>query len=163
MNMFPRRHSQSPAESSGAFGCWGRERAVRGMFFHGKGQLQWLLLPSLDHLLPKLAFVLHAFELRFNVLLRYLEQAQDAVVRLLCDHIQDVAEALRAALAPSFVNAERHVLCALLPSQQLNICLALVKPFGIIEAGAWEDSHDLRELHDAFRQRGGAMLQVFER
>merc|ERR1712151_1242703 len=132
------------------------------MLVHGKGELQWLLLPPFDNLLPKLALVLHPLELRLDVLLRDLEQTQDAVISFLRDHVQDVAESLRATLAPGFVDTKRHVFCALLPAQKLYICLALVKPFGVIETGAWEDAHNLGELHYALGQRRSAMFQIFE-
>mmetsp|Transcript_116996 Transcript_116996/g.376315 ORF Transcript_116996/g.376315 Transcript_116996/m.376315 type:complete len:383 (-) Transcript_116996:739-1887(-) len=107
--------------------------------------------------------MLHTLELRLDVLLGDLQQPQDTVVRLLGDHVQDVAEALRAALPPSLVHTEGHVLRALLPTQELHIGLALVNTIRVVEAGAWEHTHDLSKFHDALRQRGDAMFQVLER
>merc|ERR1711939_306524 len=65
----------------------------------GEREHQRLLLAALHHLFPQLALVLHALQLRLDVLLRDLEEPQDGVVRLLRDHVQDVAEPLRAPLA----------------------------------------------------------------
>merc|ERR1719240_1429323 len=129
----------------------------RGLLLHGQRELQRLLLPPLDDLLPQLALVLHPLELRLDVLLRDLEQAEHAVVRLLRDHVQDVAEPLRAALPPCLVHAEGHVLRALLPAKQLDVGLALVEALGVVEAGAWEDANHLRNLHHARRKRSGAV------
>merc|ERR1719213_949546 len=84
-------------------------------------RLQRLLLAALHNLFPQLALVLHALQLRLDVLLRDLEEAQHGVVRLLRDHVQDVAEPLRATLAPSLVDAEGHVLRAVLPAEQLDV------------------------------------------
>merc|ERR1719443_1731110 len=95
--------------------------ACRRVVLQGESQLQGLLLAALHNLLPQLALVLHALQLRLDVLLRDLEQAQHGVVRLLRDHVQDVAEPLRAALAPSLVDAEGHVLRAVLPAKQLDV------------------------------------------
>jgi len=44
------------------------------LLLHGERELQWLLLPALDDLLPELALVLHALELGLDVLLGDLEQ-----------------------------------------------------------------------------------------
>merc|ERR1712118_211776 len=152
----------SPADGPpSTLGC--RRGLTRSMLFHGERELQRLLLPTLDHLLPELPLVLDTLELRLDVLLRDLEQAQHAVVRLLCDHVQDVAEALRAALAPGLVDTKRHVLGTLLPSQQLHVGLALVQYFSIIKARPWEDAHYLRKFYYALCQRCSAMLQVLER
>mmetsp|Transcript_103691 Transcript_103691/g.293554 ORF Transcript_103691/g.293554 Transcript_103691/m.293554 type:complete len:448 (-) Transcript_103691:262-1605(-) len=126
-------------------------------------ELHRLLLPALHHLLPQLALVLDALQLRLDVLLGDLQQPQDAVVRLLGNHVQHVAEALRAPLAPRLVHAEGHVLRALLPAQQLDVCLALVAALRVVELGAGEDADDLGELDHALRERGGAVLQVLER
>merc|ERR1712124_210239 len=101
---------------------------------HGKSKLQWLLLPALNNFLPELTLVLDTFKLRLNVLLRDLQQTEDAVIGLLCNHVEDVPETLRAPLAPSLVNPEGHVLCAFLPSKKLNISLTLVQTLSIIEA-----------------------------
>merc|ERR1719335_1313899 len=86
--------------------------ACSRVVLQGEGQLQGLLLAALHNLFPQLALVLHALQLRLDVLLRNLEEAQHGVVRLLRDHVQDVAEPLRAALAPRLVDAEGHVLRA---------------------------------------------------
>merc|ERR1719161_804407 len=50
--------------------------------------------------------MLHALELRLDVLLGDLQEPEDAVVGLLGDHVEDVAEALRAPLPPSLVHTE---------------------------------------------------------
>merc|ERR1712072_905501 len=123
-----------------------RERPcrLRGLLLHGQSQLQRLLLPPLDDLFPQLSLVLHPLELGLDVLLRDLEQSEHAVVRLLRDHVQDVAETLRAALPPRLVDTERHVLRALLPAKQLHISLALIEALGVVESGAREDTHHLR-------------------
>mmetsp|Transcript_44083 Transcript_44083/g.104967 ORF Transcript_44083/g.104967 Transcript_44083/m.104967 type:complete len:469 (-) Transcript_44083:365-1771(-) len=105
----------------------------------------------------------NTIQLAFDVLLRDLQEAQHAVVGLLGHHVQDVAEALGAALAPGLVHAEGHVLCALLPAQQLHIRLPLICTFRIIEFGAGEDTNHLRELHHAPGQGRSAVLQVLER
>merc|ERR1712159_627130 len=84
--------------------------ACSRVVLQGERELQRLLLAALHHLFTQLALVLHALQLRLNVLLRDLEEPQDGVVRLLRDHVQDVAEPLRAPLAPRLVDAERHVL-----------------------------------------------------
>merc|ERR1712100_884632 len=111
--------SRTPPRASGTPS---RLRSGRGdsaaggrVVLQGERQLQRLLLAALHDLFPQLALVLHALQLRLDVLLRDLEEAQDRVVRLLRDHVQDVAEPLRATLAPSLVHAERHVLRAVLP------------------------------------------------
>merc|ERR1711937_338680 len=76
----------------------GRSDSAAGsrVVLQGERQLQRLLLAALHNLFPQLALVLHALQLRLDVLLRDLEEAQDRVVRLLRDHVQDVAEPLRA-------------------------------------------------------------------
>merc|ERR1711879_949285 len=106
------------------------------MFFHRQRKLQWLLLSALDDLLPQLTLVLHALELRLDVLLRDLKQAQDAVISFFRNHVKHIPETLRTSLPPCFVNAERHVLRTLFPSKKLNICFALVNAFRIIEPWA---------------------------
>merc|ERR1719152_766999 len=133
-----------------------RERP-RGLLLHREGQLQRLLLPALHHLLPELALMLHPLQLGLDVLLRDLQQPQDAVVRLLRDHVQNVPEALRAALAPGLVHTEGHVLRALLPAEELDVRLTLVHPVRVVEARAGENPHHLRKLHHALRERGHAV------
>merc|ERR1719240_1059499 len=95
--------------------------ACSRVVLQGKRELQRLLLAALHNLFPQLALVLHALQLRLDVLLRDLEEAQHGVVRLLRDHVQDVAEPLRATLAPGLVDAEGHVLRAVLPAKQLDV------------------------------------------
>merc|ERR1712070_1259164 len=135
----------SHTEGPRALGRRGRHGAVRGMFFHGESKLQRLLLAPLDHLFPELTLVLNPLELRLDVLLRDLEQSQNAVVRLLRDHVQDVAEALRATLAPGFVDAEGHVLRAVLPTKELDVRLRRISAFSIVESRPREDTNHLRE------------------
>merc|ERR1712025_260153 len=106
--------------------------------------------------------MLDTLELRFNVLLRDLEKSKHTVICFLGDHVQDVPEALRASLAPCLVHPEGHVLSAFLPTEKLNISLALVQTFGIIKAWPWEDSHDLSKLHGALGQGCHTMFQVLE-
>merc|ERR1719387_3173709 len=106
--------------------------------------------------------MLHALELRLDVLLGDLQEPEDAVVSLLRDHVKDVSEALRAPLPPGLVHAERHILSALLPAEELNVCLALIQALRIVESRAWEDTHDLRELDNTLGQGRRAMLQVLE-
>mmetsp|Transcript_61908 Transcript_61908/g.122453 ORF Transcript_61908/g.122453 Transcript_61908/m.122453 type:complete len:225 (+) Transcript_61908:147-821(+) len=85
------------------------------------------------------------------------------MVGFLRDHIQNVAEALRAPLPPGLVNTERHVFRTLLPTKQLHICLALINTLGIVKLRAWEDTDHLRKLHNTLCQRCRAMLQVLKR
>merc|ERR1712046_264747 len=85
------------------------------------------------------------------------------MICLLCNHVQDVAEALRAPLAPSLVNPERHVLGTFFPTKKLNISFTLIQALSIIEAWAWEDTNDLGKLHCALGQGCDAMLQVLKR
>mmetsp|Transcript_76673 Transcript_76673/g.215600 ORF Transcript_76673/g.215600 Transcript_76673/m.215600 type:complete len:364 (-) Transcript_76673:935-2026(-) len=120
-----RKRKAPSAQSTGTLS----KASISRLLLHGQGQLQGLLLPALHDLLPQLTLVLHALELRLDVLLGDLQEPQDAVVRLLRDHVQDVAEALRAALPPSLVHAKGHVLRAFLPTQELHIGLALVSTF----------------------------------
>merc|ERR1712080_438852 len=77
-------------------GC--QRRGITRLLFHGQCELQRLLLPSLHNLLPKLTLMLHALQLRFNMLLRNLQQAQDTVIGLFGDHVENISETLRAAL-----------------------------------------------------------------
>merc|ERR1712224_1150529 len=93
-------------------------RAPGSLLLHGERELQRLLLPALHDLLPELALVLHALELRLDVLLRDLQETQHAVVRLLRDHVKDVPETLRAPLPPGLVHAEGHILSALFPAEE---------------------------------------------
>mmetsp|Transcript_109013 Transcript_109013/g.273157 ORF Transcript_109013/g.273157 Transcript_109013/m.273157 type:complete len:216 (+) Transcript_109013:105-752(+) len=139
-----------------------RQCSVRRLLLHRQCQLQRLLLATLDDLLPQLALVLHTLELGLDVLLRNLQEPQHAVVGFLRDHVQDVPEALRAALTPGLVHAEGHVLRALLPPEQLHVCLALVNPVRIVEPGAWENPHDLSKLYHTLGERCHAMLQILE-
>merc|ERR1712224_419304 len=106
--------------------------------------------------------MLDTLELGLNVLLRNLEETQDTVICLLCNHVKDIAESLRAPLAPSFVNTEGHVLGTFFPPKKLNVSLALVQTLSIIEAWAWEDANYLGKLHCALGQRCHTMLQVFK-
>merc|ERR1719217_815212 len=124
--------------------------ACSRVVLQGERELQRLLLAALHHLFPQLALVLHALQLRLDVLLRDLEEPQDGVVRLLRDHVQDVAEPLRAPLAPRLVDAERHVLRAVLPTEELDVRLCRIGALRIVEARAREDANHLRELHNAF-------------
>merc|ERR1712224_691119 len=137
-------------------------RAPGSLLLHGERELQRLLLPALYDLLPELALVLHALELRLDVLLRDLQEAQHTVVRLLCDHVEDVSEPLRAALPPGLVHAEGHVFSTFLPAKQLHVSLTLVQAFRIVEARAWEDPDHLGKLDNTLRQGGRAMLEVLE-
>merc|ERR1712232_1104099 len=84
------------------------------------------------------------------------------MVSLLRDHVQDVPKALRAALPPSLVHSERHVLGTLLPTQKLNIGLTLLCTLSIIKAWPREDTYDLGKLHNTLRKRCRAMLQVLK-
>merc|ERR1712138_159412 len=59
------------------------------LLLHRQRKLERLLLAPLDDLFPELSLMLHALELRLDVLLRDLEKAQHAVVSLLGDHVQD--------------------------------------------------------------------------
>merc|ERR1711904_265876 len=106
--------------------------------------------------------MLDTLKLGLDVLLRNLKKAKDTVVCLLCNHVKNVAEALRASLAPSLVNPEGHVLCTLLPTKKLNIGFALIETLCVIEAWPREDPNHLGKLHCAFRQRCHAMLQVLK-
>merc|ERR1712190_490290 len=120
-------------------------RHCAALLLHGERQLQRLLLPALDDLLPQLTLMLHALELGLDVLLRDLQQAQDTVVGLLGDHIENVSETLRAPLTPSLIDTEGHVLRALLPTKELDVGLALVDTLGVVEPGAREDADVLGE------------------
>merc|ERR1719399_227867 len=55
--------------------------ACSRVVLQGERELQRLLLAALHHLFPQLALVLHALQLRLDVLLRDLEEPQDGVVR----------------------------------------------------------------------------------
>merc|ERR1712070_1310210 len=106
--------------------------------------------------------MLDTLKLGFNVLLRDLQQAKDTVVSLLRNHVQNVAKPLGAALPPSLVHAEGHVLGAIFPTEQLNVCLALVNAFCVVKPGAWEDADDLGKLDDSLREGSHAMLEVLK-
>mmetsp|Transcript_66997 Transcript_66997/g.146134 ORF Transcript_66997/g.146134 Transcript_66997/m.146134 type:complete len:264 (-) Transcript_66997:1272-2063(-) len=148
--------------SSVLCGTWGDRWHVLCLLLHGERKLQGLLLAALHHLLPELPLVLDSLELRLNVLLGDLQQSQNAMICLLRNHIEDVPKALRAALAPSLVHAERHVLSALLPAQQFDIGLALIHSLSIIESRSREDPDNLSKLHHALGKRGGAMLEILK-
>merc|ERR1719446_560174 len=107
--------------------------------------------------------MLDALELRLDVLLRDLEQPQDTVIGFLGNHIKDVSEPLRAALAPCLVNTERHVLGTLLPPKQLDISLALIHTISIVKPWAREDTNHLCKFDNTLGERGNAMFQIFKR
>merc|ERR1712032_818597 len=147
-----RPSSQRPRITSAPRAVGRSRRNGWRLLLHGKSQLQGLLLPSLDDLLPELALVLHALQLRLDVLLRDLQQPQDTVVSLFGDHIQNVSKALRTSLPPCFVDTEGHILRAFLPTQELHIGLALIDALSIIKPWAREHANDLCELDNAFRK-----------
>merc|ERR1719420_1184730 len=137
-------------------------RHTSWLLLHGQCKLKWLLLAALHDLLPELPLMLDTLELRLNVLLRDLKEPKHAVVSLLSDHVQDVPEALRAPLTPSFVNPEGHVLSTFLPTKKLDIGLTLVQTLSIVEAWSREDPNHLREFHRALGQRCDAVFKVLE-
>merc|ERR1712070_861081 len=142
--------------------CQGTIWSRRWSLLHGQCELKGLLLSALDDLLPQLPLMLDTLELRLNMLLRNLEEPKHAVVSFLCDHVQDVSEALRTPLTPSLVNSKGHVLSTLLPTKKLNIGLTLVQTLSIIKAWSWENSNHLSEFHCTLGQGCHAVLQVLK-
>mmetsp|Transcript_49327 Transcript_49327/g.88648 ORF Transcript_49327/g.88648 Transcript_49327/m.88648 type:complete len:215 (-) Transcript_49327:339-983(-) len=157
-----------------AFGIvqdWCKHRDLRclcsfsslSLLLHGQCQLQRLLLPSFNNFFPELALMLHTLKLGLDVLLGNLQQAKHAVIGLFGNHIQDVAEALRAALAPSLVNPKGHVLGTLFPAKKLHVSLSLVSTFSIIELWSWEDTNNLGKFDHTLCQRCNNVLEILER
>lgn len=123
--------------------------------------MQWLLRALVHHFLPELALMADAIQLTFNVLLGYLQQAQDGVVSLLSKQVQDATVFLRGNLAPSFVNTAHEVLCTILPVEQFHIHIQFFLS-AIIHSRSREYTNDLTELHGATCKLGDVVLQSLE-
>mmetsp|Transcript_137284 Transcript_137284/g.382944 ORF Transcript_137284/g.382944 Transcript_137284/m.382944 type:complete len:646 (+) Transcript_137284:493-2430(+) len=124
-------------------------------------QLQRLLCPLVDDLLPELALVPHAVQLALDVLLRDLQEPEHGVISLLAHQVEDAAVLLRGELPPSLLDAAREVLRAILPVEQLNVHVKLLLRT-IIHPCAREYAHHLAELHCAARELRDVIFQSLE-
>mmetsp|Transcript_6449 Transcript_6449/g.18463 ORF Transcript_6449/g.18463 Transcript_6449/m.18463 type:complete len:690 (-) Transcript_6449:569-2638(-) len=124
-------------------------------------ELQWLLRPLVDYLLPELALVAHAVELALDVLLRDLEEPENRVVRLLADQVEDAPVLLGRRLSPDLFHPGGEVLRTVLPIEQFHIDVQFLLR-AVVHPRAREDTHNLAQLHGSASELGHVVLQALE-
>mmetsp|Transcript_102298 Transcript_102298/g.266831 ORF Transcript_102298/g.266831 Transcript_102298/m.266831 type:complete len:511 (-) Transcript_102298:374-1906(-) len=137
------------------------QRHPRVRVLERKSQLQRLLRPLIHNLLPKLPLVPNPVELALDVLLGDLQQTKHRVVSLLADEVQEGAVLLRGDLTPHLLHATRHVLCTILPIEELHVHVQLLLR-AVVHAGSREHANNLAKLDSASRELDNVVLKALE-